>query len=46
VTGLPCPPEILIDRLSAPAPRSSEWGLVQLRRLQGQWNRAMAALRQ
>jgi capsular polysaccharide export protein len=46
VTGLPCPPEILIDRLSASSLRPAEWGLVQFRRLQGQWNRAMAALRQ
>lgn len=46
VTGLPCPPEILIDRLSASRSSSNEWGLVQLRRIQGKLNRAMAALRQ
>lgn len=45
VTGLPCPPEIQITRLSESGSRSKQSGIVQLRRLQGRWNRALAGLR-
>jgi capsular polysaccharide export protein len=42
VTGLPCPPEVLIRRLAEPA--AERPGIVvQLRRLQGRWKRAANA---
>jgi capsular polysaccharide export protein len=43
VTGLPCPPEILIDRLVNGAAGSREGGLVALRRLQGRLKRIWSA---
>ncbi len=45
VTGLPCPPEILIRRLTEGAGRRSTGMLVGLRRLQGRWKRGLAAMR-
>jgi capsular polysaccharide export protein len=44
VTGLPCPAEIVVDRLVKPS-LGRAGPLVQLRRLQGRWNRHLAALR-
>jgi capsular polysaccharide export protein len=45
VTGLPCPPEILIRRLSEGTGSAGNDPLVRLRRLQGRLKRAAAALR-
>ncbi len=45
VTNLPCPPEVLVKRLSVPGSRSRGGGIVQLRRLQGHLNRVFAAIR-
>lgn len=42
VTGLPCPPDILIRRL-AEGQATSEGVVVQLRRFQGRWKRKFAA---
>ena len=39
VTGLPCPAEVVVDRLLAPAEAGP---LVRLRRLQGRWKRRLA----
>jgi len=45
VTKLPCPPEILVNRLSQlDYPRSG--ALIMLRRLQGQLKRRVAAVRE
>ncbi|QNM83811.1 beta-3-deoxy-D-manno-oct-2-ulosonic acid transferase [Sphingomonas sabuli] len=44
-TGLPCPPEILIHRLSEGGNASGNGALVTLRRLQGQLKRVALALR-
>ncbi|MEO7787197.1 MAG: capsule biosynthesis protein, partial [Sphingomicrobium sp.] len=45
ITGLPCPPEVLIDRLSRPATLPRDGLLVKLRRLQGLGKRMVAATR-
>ncbi len=45
VTNLPCPPEILIRRLSETQTGRTPGAIVRLRRLQGRWNRAVSALR-
>jgi capsular polysaccharide export protein len=45
VTGLPCPPEILIRRLSEGAGAKNAGPLVPLRRLQGLMKRRLASLR-
>ena len=44
VSGLPCPAEIVVDRLAAPA-RQPERALVRLRRLQGRLKRRLTAWR-
>lgn len=44
-TGLPCPPEILIRRLSATTGRRQQGLVVQLRRIQGRYNRYLDRLR-
>lgn len=44
ITGLPCPAEIVVDRLAEPNFRR-DGPLVRLRRLQGRWNRRLAAWR-
>lgn len=45
VTGLPCPPEILVRRIAEGNSSASPTPLVRLRRLQGRWKRTLAALR-
>ena len=45
VTGLPCPPEILIRRLSEGGVGRTDGPVVWLRRLQGRANRALAKIR-
>ena len=45
VTGLPCPPEVLIRRLADGKARTPTGALVRLRRLQGQLKRVALALR-
>lgn len=45
VTGLPCPPEVLLERLSEGGTNKATGTLVRLRRLQGQLKRAASALR-
>jgi capsular polysaccharide export protein len=45
VTGLPCPPEILIRRLAEGAGNQRQGIVVQLRRLQGRWKRRFAEVR-
>ena len=44
MTGLPCPPEILIRRLSEPQQVPVESVLVKLRRLQGRCRRGLSAV--
>ena len=44
-TGLPCPPEVLIDRLSSPSAQPERSLIVQLRQFQGRCNRALDRLR-
>ena len=44
VTGLPCPPEILVHRIAEGAGVSRGGAVVQLRRLQGRWKKRLAAL--
>jgi len=44
VTRLPCPPEILVRRLSSNGGREDEGLVVRLRRLQGRCKRTMLAL--
>lgn len=44
VTGLPCPPEILIRRLSEDDSRGHEGPVVRLRRFQGRVNRAVSKI--
>jgi capsular polysaccharide export protein len=44
VTGLPCPAEVVVDRLTKPSLRRAG-PLVRLRRLQGRWKRRLAAWR-
>jgi len=46
VTGLPCPPEILILRLASTERPGSDGILVNLRRLQGRLKRGLVALRE
>ena len=41
VTGLPCPAEVVVDRLAGPSLRAGP--LVRLRRWQGRWKRRLAA---
>jgi capsular polysaccharide export protein len=45
-TGLPCPPEILIRRLTSAAGSARDGWLVKLRRLQGRARRGLASLRE
>lgn len=44
-TGLPCPPEILIRRLSAMTDRRQQGLVIQLRKIQGRYNRYLDRLR-
>jgi capsular polysaccharide export protein len=44
VTGLPCPPEVLVDRLARGAGESKEGILVPLRRLQGRSRRYLSTI--
>ena len=44
VTGLPCPPEILVHRIAEGAGVSQGGAVVQLRRLQGRWKKRLAGL--
>jgi capsular polysaccharide export protein len=44
VTGLPCPPEVLVDRLASGAGEPKEGILVPLRRLQGRLKRYSSAI--
>ena len=44
VTGLPCPPEILVHRIAEGAGASGGGAVVQLRRLQGRLKKRLAAL--
>jgi capsular polysaccharide export protein len=45
ITGLPCPPEILVRRIAEESSDAKPTQLVRLRRLQGKWKRSLAALR-
>jgi len=45
ITGLPCPPEILVRRIGEGSSHPKPTQLVRLRRLQGKWKRSLAALR-
>ena len=45
VTGLPCPPEILIRRLADGAGDQQQGIVVQLRRLQGRWKKRFGQVR-
>ena len=45
VTGLPCPPEILIRRIGEEISDQKPTQLVRLRRLQGKWKRSLAVFR-
>jgi capsular polysaccharide export protein len=45
ITGLPCPPEILVRRIGEGSTDPKPTQLVRLRRLQGKWKRSLAALR-
>ena len=40
-TGLPCPPEVLVERLSNGGRGTGPGSLVKLRRLQGQWKQRL-----
>jgi capsular polysaccharide export protein len=42
VTGLPCPPEVLIRRLADSSGTQRQGIVVQLRRLQGRWKKRLA----
>ena len=44
VTGLPCPPEILVRRIAEGAGVSQGRAVVQLRRFQGRWKKRLAGL--
>ena len=44
-TGLPCPPEVLIDRLSSTSAHPGRGLIVRLRQFQGRCNRALDRLR-
>ena len=44
VSGLPCPAEIVVERLAKPSSQRAG-PLVRLRRMQGRWNRRLAAWR-
>jgi capsular polysaccharide export protein len=43
VSGLPCPPEVLVSRLAKGAGEQRQGMVVQLRRLQGRWKRLASA---
>jgi capsular polysaccharide export protein len=45
ITGLPCPPEILVRRIGEEMTNPEPTRLVRLRRLQGKWKRSLAVLR-
>ncbi|QNP42789.1 hypothetical protein H9L15_11930 [Sphingomonas daechungensis] len=45
VTGLPCPPEILIRRIAEGAAGRQSHGVVKLRRLQGRWKKRLAGIK-
>jgi capsular polysaccharide export protein len=45
-TGLPCPPEVLIQRLTSAAGSRRDGWLVKLRRLQGRAKRGLVSLRE
>lgn len=45
VTGLPCPPEILIRRIAEGAGARQNRGVVQLRKLQGRWKKRLAGIK-
>jgi capsular polysaccharide export protein len=42
VTGLPCPPEVLVRRIAEGTGTQSKGMVVQLRRLQGRWKKRLA----
>lgn len=44
VTGLPCPPEVLVQRIAEGAAARQGGAVVQLRRLQGRWKKRLAGL--
>jgi capsular polysaccharide export protein len=44
VTGLPCPPEVLVHRIAEGAGTQQGGAVVQLRRLQGRWKKRLAGL--
>jgi capsular polysaccharide export protein len=44
-TGLPCPPELLISRLTSGTARGRAGVLVHLRRMQGRFKRALSSFR-
>jgi capsular polysaccharide export protein len=44
VTGLPCPPEILVHRIAEGGGVSQGGAVVQLRRFQGRWKKRLAGL--
>jgi capsular polysaccharide export protein len=44
VTGLPCPPEVLVHRIAEGAGARQGGAVVQLRRLQGRWKKRLAGL--
>ena len=44
VTGLPCPPEVLVQRIAEGAAAQQGGAVVQLRRLQGRWKKRLAGL--
>lgn len=45
VTGLPCPPEVLVRRIAQGASASRDGVVVQMRRLQGRLKKGLASLR-
>lgn len=45
ITGLPCPPEVLIRRLAEGSSNERQGLVVQLRRLQGRWKKRLAQVR-
>jgi len=44
VTGLPCPPEVLVRRIAEGAAVRQNEGVVQLRRLHGRWKKRLSGL--
>jgi capsular polysaccharide export protein len=44
VTGLPCPPEMLVTRIGEGSATASPTPIVHLRRLQGRWRRTLSSV--